>query len=176
MRKIKIFMTIILCVCINMGCLIQAEAISGLLIAIGTLVMKEGFPYAKDYWYRSEIEDKRILKQYLNSHSYQSAVACGCNENFMDDCHIYAEYLKKTVEYNKAGCENIGIENQQKNQEESKENSTNNQTAQSFFETLSDEEKEKVRKIQKNLVTTYCNPVDYEKEFTCLRAAINAKY
>lgn len=148
------------------------EPITTVLTAGIGMATKEAGSAAINYWYRSEGQDKIILKRYLHSHSYQSTVAHGCNENFEENCHLYAELLKKARIYNTAMLESMCVKYQKDYMDAP---IVSEECTQSFFETLRTDEQEKVLKLERELVMQFTNPSDYQEELFCLHEALNRK-
>ena len=170
--KKRTMMIIALNACITTVSLIKAiEPVTVVFTSAAGLVVKGAADKFKDYWFRSEEEDKRLLKKCLNSRHHHSVVAEGCNENFGENCHLYSDILRKAIEYNFDRYEKLCMMYQKDNQALQEEE--NNELQQSFFETLPQEEQSSILKIQRNLVIEYCNPQDYKEELVTLHAAIN---
>lgn len=159
-------------ICLNTVGLIKGiEPVTVVFTSAAGLAVKGAADTVKGYWFRSEEEDKRLLKKCLNSHEHQSVVAAGCNENFGENCHIYADILRKATEYNFGRYEKMCMAYQQ--DDLVLQEVENNDLQQSFFESLSQEEQNAILKLQRNLVIEYSNPQDYKKELATLHAAIN---
>jgi len=168
-KKIVIRMMIYLNL-ISMRSLKAVEPVTVVVTSAVGLGVKEAGEVLKDYWFRSEEADKRIIRKHLNSRLYQSAVAQGCNEHFIEQCHLYAAYLRKMEEYNAVAYEGILAQYQKGNIVQTSEDST------SYFATLSEEEKQQVLKLERELVTEYANPREYKQELQCVYDGLNAKY
>ena len=159
------------------------------LSLVGGPLIKEGFDYAKGYWYSDEYKQKRILKKYLYSDTSHSAVLYGCNENFTAHCAELAQCFEMMEQYyaksNELKCLMLQKDLAKKNSDVTvleqnisilyKQIAEENKGNISFFQSLSFDDQQKLLATERNIVIEYESPEHYEEALNKIHKAFDSQ-
>jgi glycerol-3-phosphate O-acyltransferase len=186
MKNKQLLITIILL--LSHAIFLSLQAIDPITLVAGPAIgagVKECVDRARDYINGPQDKNKRTLNKHLNSKEFRSAIADGCNDNFIENCGELAKYLEAMEMYyvksNKVQCIKQQVDLLQQNdtvylkqelqilQEKQAEENNNP----SYFQSLSPSERQELLKIQRTLVIEYAKPTDYKQEVTNLHEILN---
>ncbi len=174
----KYFLLILLTPCILSG----VDPVSWIAAPALGAVVREGVDITKVYIYGPQEQHKRLLKKHLDSDNFNSAIVCGCNENFTNECTDLAKHFEALERYyarsHELSCvvdqiellEEGDYDTQDLKEFRQKLRSENTNTY-SYFRSLSAEEKQRLLVLQRRLVITYAKPENYKKELANLHMA-----